>query len=718
MAAKLNSRHNKGRLSYSVPFIPLAAVTIALAIISIGETGEWTASLYSSTWMCILWAITALFCIWSLVRRKIFRKPATAMIHISFIVILIGAAVTHFSSTVTDIHLRLDGNTIPSESEKRPDALRRLELKDFRIEYYPGTSTPMDFISTLRNGSREYELRMNGTAVIDGYKIIQSQFDSDGAGVVVRCSFNAVGSVITLTGYLFLGLSFLFYFLEKGSTFRIALRQVRKYSAIIILLLFGNVTASASDLPTSQHFDFMRLMVIHNGRLTSLSSLADDFTATVTDGKSSYENMKPDAVFRAFLFDFGRMKEKRMIKVSDTRLRALLGIYGRYASYEDYMRAISSGNLDLENKETIRKWSEDIARFEAINMLVSGEMMKIYPVKSGSSIRWYSPVDVPGEGIDTERWIFIRKSLGYLNESILKGDTAASDAILHAIYNYQKKESGEDIAEWRVKLERFYMANASAIPVMVILITGGLVFLLAGNASVTHWTYKYRFGAVICTVALIWMTTLFIMRWIISRHVPLSNGFETMQFMAICLLLAGSCLGWKFRGVCAPAMFAGGLALAVAAMSGPAKSIGNLMPVLSSPLLSIHVVLVMAAYSLFLLLALNGASALISRNKNNSENLMWTGRVMLYPAVFLLGAGIFVGSVWADVSWGEFWSWDPKETWALITMLVYSFALHPRSLEIFNRPRAFHLYMILAFLSVIVTYFGVNFYLGGMHSYA
>ena len=101
-----------------------------------------------------------------------------------------------------------------------------------------------------------------------------------------------------------------------------------------------------------------------------------------------------------------------------------------------------------------------------------------------------------------------------------------------------------------------------------------------------------------------------------------------------------------------------------------------------------------------------------------ASTLTFLSRLLLYPAILLLGIGIFLGAVWANVSWGTYWNWDPKEVWALITFIIYALPLHPRSLNHFQRPRIYHIYIIFAYFSVIMTYFGVNFLLGGMHSYA
>lgn len=161
-----------------------------------------------------------------------------------------------------------------------------------------------------------------------------------------------------------------------------------------------------------------------------------------------------------------------------------------------------------------------------------------------------------------------------------------------------------------------------------------------------------------------------------------------------------------------------GFALLVSMMGESNPKITQLMPVLQSPLLSIHVMVIMISYTLFAFMMLNGVAALISRDNEKSEYLKTVSNIMLYPALFLLTAGIFIGAVWANISWGRYWGWDPKEVWALITMLIYSLGIHQNSLKWFSKTRNFHLYCIFAFLSVLITYFGVNFILGGLHSYA
>jgi ABC-type transport system involved in cytochrome c biogenesis permease subunit len=154
----------------------------------------------------------------------------------------------------------------------------------------------------------------------------------------------------------------------------------------------------------------------------------------------------------------------------------------------------------------------------------------------------------------------------------------------------------------------------------------------------------------------------------------------------------------------------------VSVMGESNPTVSQLMPVLASPLLSIHVMLIMTSYALFAIMMLNGVAALL--NSAQSQKLANISIKLHYPATLLLAAGIFVGAIWANQSWGRYWGWDPKETWALVTLIVYALPMHAASFPAFNKARTIHLYNIFAFLTVLFTYFGVNFLLSGMHSYA
>lgn len=229
--------------------------------------------------------------------------------------------------------------------------------------------------------------------------------------------------------------------------------------------------------------------------------------------------------------------------------------------------------------------------------------------------------------------------------------------------------------------------------------------------------------AAMMAIVLVYIITILTLRGIIGGHFPASNGFETMLLMAACIAVITIAAYRRFETILSFGFMLCGFSLLVAMLGEANPSVTQLMPVLSSPLLSIHVAVIMISYSLFGFAMFNGIAAVIinranRRNVRQIERLQVMSRLILYPAVFLLTAGIFIGAVWANVSWGRYWGWDPKETWALITLLVYAAALHTDSLPALRRPMAFHWFTIIAFLSVLITYFGANFIMAGLHSYA
>ena len=208
----------------------------------------------------------------------------------------------------------------------------------------------------------------------------------------------------------------------------------------------------------------------------------------------------------------------------------------------------------------------------------------------------------------------------------------------------------------------------------------------------------------------------YVLRWYISGWIPLGNGYETLLFMALFIMLLAIVLRKKFSFAISWGLLLSGIVLGVSLMKSMDVSITPLPPILVSPWLSIHVSCIMAAYTFLAFIGLNGFIGLCFPQKSNE--LMMFSKLMLYPGIFLLGVGIFIGAVWANVSWGRYWAWDPKEVWALITFMVYGVPFHLESLPWLNDSKSFHRYLFLAFITVIITFGGVNYILGGMHSYA
>lgn len=414
-------------------------------------------------------------------------------------------------------------------------------------------------------------------------------------------------------------------------------------------------------------------------------------------------------------------------------MKHLLGIEGKYASLEDFYRTVSSGAMQqaidslqaIDDQATIRALGEADERYQIANMVAAGTMVKLFPLNHGGKLEWYShgSLDIPHD-IDDGKWLFLRGGMDYLYEMVASQDWKSANQFITKLKKYQVKECGAMLpSDAAFKSEKLYNSMEWDRPLSMALATLGIVLFVITCRCVARSRKLPRWAKTVAILtlafSLLYLTTALILRWVISGHVPMSNGFETMQFMAWATVVLTLLAGRKSMLVLPFGILTAGLALMVASFGESNPQITQLMPVLVSPLLSIHVAVIMIAYALLAFLMMGGVMAFaLRRDRAMAERLHVVGQIILYPAVFLLTAGVFIGAIWANVSWGTYWSWDPKEVWALITLIIYALPLHGQSLAIFRKPMFFHGYCIVAFLSVLITYFGVNFILGGMHSYA
>ena len=379
----------------------------------------------------------------------------------------------------------------------------------------------------------------------------------------------------------------------------------------------------------------------------------------------------------------------------------------------------------IDDQATIRALGEADERYQIANMVAAGTMIKLFPLNHKGSLEWYShgSLDIPHD-IDDGKWLFMRSGMDYLYEKVASQDWNGASQFIAKLKKYQVKECGNSLpSTTRFKSEKLYNSINWDRPLAMALATLGILLFaitcrcIARTRQLPRWANLTT--TAVLALALIYLTIALALRWIISGHVPMSNGFETMQFMSWATILISLLLARRSMLVLPFGILTAGLALMVASFGESNPQITQLMPVLASPLLSIHVAVIMIAYSLLAFLMLGGVMALILRRDHAVEQrLHIIGQIILYPAVFLLTIGVFIGAIWANVSWESYWSWDPKEVWALITLIIYALPLHGQSLPMFRKPQFFHGYCVIAFLSVLITYFGVNFILGGLHSYA
>ena len=743
------------RTAFSLLGILLLILTIATILEKIYGTDFVNEYIYSSVPFVILWGVTAITSLLYIIKSKLHRQPVIFLLHLSLLFILAGAFTTWIYGEQGTMRVRQgEQQTSFTDSKGISHQLPfSITLNQFEIIYYKGTLAPMDFISHISVADKDCHRQIQGKVSMNHifsyqhYRFYQSGYSEDNEGSVFSVSHDPYGIGITYAGYTLLLLSTVFFFFSPQSRFRQLLKSPLLHRSLtVILLLFAfslnsNFLKANSPSPkvlpreVAEHFG--DLYILYNNRICPLQTFARDFTIKLY-GSSSYKGLTPEEVLTGWLFYYDSWKNEPIIRIKSNEARKLLEIEGNYARLKDYISTINEYKLEkmmnhIRSGEQVtdkRGIEEADEKFNIINLVCTGAMMKIFPCRNiaGKTLEWYSQSDQLPQDMDNDKWVFIRKSMSYVNEMIVMKKYNDACMLLEKIKKYQQKEcDGLLPADNKFKAEKIYNQFDYSKSVAMACICIGLICFIYYCHCMASQKRTSRKAIIILNI-LLWIVFTYLsaaicLRGYVSNHLPLSNGFETMQFMAWCTLLLTFLLQRKFAMLLPFGFLLCGLTLMVSMLGESNPQITQLMPVLQSPLLSIHVVVIMIAYSLLAFIMLNGVTAVILHQsqkecKEQIERLQIISQIILYPAIFLLAIGIFIGAVWANVSWGRYWGWDPKEVWALITMLVYALALHPRSLPWFHRTMFFHVFCITAFITVLITYFGVNFLLGGMHSYA
>lgn len=726
------------------------AIILILITATIVESSKGTAfvrqHIYTSAWFVVLWAALAVVAAVYIVLRKNKSNISTSvlLVHASFLVILLGAFTSWTMAESGTIHLRQNEttSTMKDEEGKTKELGFEVSLKNFNVVNYPGTDAPMDYVTTLTANTQEIKVSMNNIGSFNGYRFIQSGYDSDMQGTTLGVYHDPWGIGITYTGYALLFISLIATMVSKKTRMRHLYRkalslQGAKAWAVTALLAVSSFATSANaqemvKIDGDIADDFGKICVLYNSRITPINTVATSFVTKLC-GKPTWDGLSSNQVFAGWIFDVPYWETVKMIEIKEKKAQELLGINGKWASFDDFWDSYNNYKLDAPLKKAYKDGDTKLQKqlrdadekFNIIRMLYGGEMLKMFPYtdKQGH-MQWFAPGQPLGNlKLDEKELVFIKKSMDYLAESIITGDKARAEEIAKKIYSYQHVRGKAVVpTKFRIYTETFYnKTNAQRLPVMLYL-TLSLLLAIVSTLSLDNGKQKKTrlVSSVLTWVMLIHTTLLLALRWFVSGHLPMSNGYETMQFMAWATLIVTLVMQKRFLPVKQFGPLLSSFALLVAMITDGNPQITQLMPVLQSPLLSVHVMVIMFSYALFGLTALIGLQGLIAHHRKQEEKeqqLAALSQFLLYPAVALIAIGIFIGAIWANVSWGRYWSWDSKETWALITMLIYSAPLHA-DIKWLRKAQHMHIYMLLAFLSVLMTYFGVNYFLSGMHSYA
>lgn len=649
---------------------------------------------YDKWWFVALLFVFAASVLYNIIKTKMWQRLSVFGIHASILIILLGGLLTFTTSQNGNMHLAENEsvNTFKID-ENQIQMPFYVTLKSFDVVYYPGTISHADYVSNVvisDNGNilKEGKISMNNILKFSGFRFFNEDFDSDMNGVTLTVQHDPWGILVTYIGYILMMISMLVLFVGKLTNKRVS-KPVRSVIILLIMMMIGGAASAAElkTLPKNIAAEIGDLYIYNGGRIAPMQTFAKDFACKLY-GKPTYEGFTSEQILAGWLF------------------------------YPNYW------------KGTERQQSKRDEVKHLVESFQSGAMMKIFPCQlPDGTVKWISPNDNLPENLSDDEWVFIRKSMSYLNELVVKQDYATLSETLLKIKAYQQKNGGVSLpSDFRFKTEKIYNVWAKYNYVAYLSLCFGLLFfvMFCVYNAIGKQIPKYiaTTSVSINWIIFIFLTILIILRWIVAGHIPLAKSAETQHFMAwVSLLIAGIVAMRRKNSVniIATGMIVSGLMMLVAMMSSANPKITPLMPVLSSPLLGLHVAIIMIAYALLGFMFINGLAAVIVRvfNKNTSaeiERMSEISRNMLYPAVMCLAFGIIIGAMWANISWGTYWGWDPKEVWSLITLMIYATALHKNMAPGLQKPMQFHIFNILAFLSVLMTYFGVNM-LGGMHAY-
>jgi ABC-type transport system involved in cytochrome c biogenesis permease subunit len=684
--------------------ISYICVILAMMIISLSEkfvgTPYASAHLYGSWWFCSLWIVLTVTGFIYILRNKIASKNIL-LLHLSFVIILIGALLTHLYSFRGVVHLRV-GETSNEYLEEKDGGMRReplpfsIKLESFDIQKYEGSDAAADYASTItvkeQGKSTRGVVSMNHIFCHDHIRIYQNSYDEDANGSTLCINSDPWGIPVTYTGYVLLFFSLFWMLFNPKGTFRKLLKNplLRKTAFVFFLCCSTSaLKAQTTVLPRPVASHMCEMFMQYNTRICQIQTYAYEFTHKISGGRS-YKGCSPEQILTGFIFWGDQWAQEKIIKVKGSELKD-------YLHLDDYVSVnelFSSNGYILKQlvEEYYRQGCHDALHEQAARL--DDKVNLIAELRMGKALN-----------------LIQTKSINELYRSANSGNNTRLMQIVDENISKQRTSVAGIPSTIQVEAERINNQVPFATILFIVNLTLGFLAFLV----------RIRGFKLMLAISFLALTFSLVLRWIISNNIPLSNGYESMLSVAWFVMLF--CILFSFLLPTSPSYYLtlfgfllSGFLLLVSHINQMDPAIGHIMPVLNSPLLSIHVSIIMMSYALLALTFVCDVLGLLM--KSQTEMLQLLSRLLLYPAITTMGIGIFVGAIWANISWGTYWSWDPKETWALITFMIYAVVLHTHTLPIFRRPKIYHLYMVLAFLCIIMTYFGVNYVLGGLHSYA
>ena len=661
-----------------------------------------------------------------------------------------------------------------------------VKLNDFIAEKYPGTdksySSFASEVSVIDEENFDYKIYMNNILNYKGYRFFQASFDPDEKGTILSVNYDSLGTFLTYLGYILLYIGMIVILFASFTRFDFLKKQLdvaRKNKAKILtsLLILFSISSNSQSFGIHNHSSKPEIEIIDSilskniaskkqadkfgrlviqdlgGRMMPMNTYSSELIRKLSK-KDHYNEFDANQVFLSmqespllwysvpliFLKSkkgdsirsiIGVSKESKHVSLAD--FFTSRGDYKLAPYLEEAYRAIVPNAFQKEFKETDQR----------VNLLynsLEGTTIKIFPIPNDENNKWIAPSKTKFNEvtlIDSLYSNFINTGfktyLYFLNEGKISGDFKDADDILSAITNTQIKY-GSDVMLSKNKINAEILYNKYDIFKSLFswyLYASSILFI----ALIIQIFNRNKYVNSIVSISKYATYLLFIIhalglisRWYISGHAPWSDGYESMIYVAWATMLFGIYFGRKSELALASTTFVTSMILMIAHWSWMDPAIANLVPVLDSYWLMIHVAVIVGSYGPFTISMILGIVSLIlmillnKRNKEilgiNIRELVLINEMSMTIGLVMLTIGNFLGGMWANESWGRYWGWDPKETWALISIMIYAFVLHMRLIPGLKSNFIFTVASILSFGSIIMTYFGVNFYLAGLHSYA
>lgn len=642
-----------------------------------------------------------------------------------------------------------------------------IKLNDFELTRYAGSMSPSSYASEVtlidEKFRKEFRIYMNHVLDYKGYRFFQTSYDPDELGTVLSVNHDN-GALLTYFGYILLAIGMLLHLFTKKSRFQKLRQKVRslqheKLAILLSVVMLSTQTLKAEDatslLDTIKSFNspscekFGELLYqSHDGRVAPIDTLSREVLAKLS-GKKELFGLTPNQVMVSMMVKPQLWQKVTMIKVKNKELKKLLGM-SPSDTHADFNSFFKGGEYllariveEANRKKPSRRSKLDNSAIkvdEKLNiayLVYSGALFAIFPSQGANDKKWYATTDAL-QRFDANSSQVVRNIIsGYIlgvEKGVEKGDWKLANLSLEALQGYQlthgkaviPPQSYIDMELLYNKVDIFENLTLPLLLVGVALLILSFVQLLQERQKRGDRVFVLFKSLVV--VLFVLDTVGLMLRWYIAGHAPWSNGYESMIYIGWAVLLAGFIFSKKSPMILALTTLLTGIIMFVAHLSWMDPQITNLVPVLKSYWLTIHVSMITASYGFLGLASLVSFVVLViylMLNDTNMPRLSLSMRELtaisemsMIIGLVLLTIGNFLGGVWANESWGRYWGWDPKETWAMVTILVYAVVLHLRMIPKMRTLYNYNVSSVFALFSIIMTYFGVNYYLSGMHSYA